>query len=101
MRYRVAAGITIAIASLSIALIAEAEFGLLIGMAAAAAIGITWASAFRLRTVAGACAGLLICVLTPAMDEPLLGRAIVFVVFGSLAGFSWDLLVTSWPTLKP
>jgi hypothetical protein len=100
MRYRVATGITIAIALLSIALVPACDFWLPIGMAAAAAIGLVWAIAFRLRIVTGAFAGLVIGVLTPAMDEPLLGRAIVFVVFGSLAGICWKLLVTSWPKLK-
>jgi hypothetical protein len=97
MRYRVATGITIAIALPSIVSYPQCDFWLPIGMASGAAIGLVWAIALRLRIVTGAFAGLLIGVLTPAMDEPLLGRAIVFVVFGSLAGLCWKLLATALP----
>ncbi len=97
MRYRVAIGFTIAIALLAIAVVPDWTLWSVFGIATGAAIGLVWAIALRLRIVSGAFAGLLIGVLTPAMDEPLLGRAIVFVVFGSLAGFCWELLVTRLP----
>ncbi len=94
MRYRVAMGFTIAIALLAIAVVPDWTLWSVFGIATGAAIVLVWAIALRLRIVSGAFAGLLIAVLTPAMDEPLLGRAIVFVVFGSLAGFCSELLVT-------
>jgi hypothetical protein len=97
MRYRVATGLTFAIGCLTIAYVSEWTGWSPIGLAGGAAIGLVWASVFRLRILTGAFAGLLIAALTPELDESPLGRLIVYLVFGALAGFAWELLITRLP----